>query len=103
MKGLIYQLHKKADKKYSNQSFGNDRNIFIEGGSYIIGLVKKYDNPIGEYWKCDSCNNSIFIPGTGCYKEIKYCPFCGEIITSFNDVGVCMDDSVIGTNLKRVK
>ena len=56
----------------------------------------EYDDPVGNWWICDTCNERVFMAIEG--EVFNYCPSCGTVITSFNGVSVCMDDSIIGSN-----
>ena len=102
---IEYRILKEARKRYSGMSFGNDRNVFIEGGKFVMRIVEKFDDPVGNWWQCD-CGEKIFIPIFNIQgenvKQINYCPYCGEIITSFDKIEFCMEDSVIGTNLDKI-
>jgi len=43
--GYKKKIKKEANKRYGGMSFGNDRNIFIEGAEYILSEIfknKKY-------------------------------------------------------------
>jgi len=51
-------------------------------------ITDTYDEPVGHWWNCSNCNNEIFIANSQTIsadnKLIKFCPYCGLIITIFN-------------------
>lgn len=52
-----------------------------------------YDDPVGNWYKCDNCNEEVFIPSG--YPVYSYCPYCGEEIDLIDGNGQCKDDDNI--------
>ena len=57
-----------------------------------FNITDKFDDPVGNWWKCKVCENKIFIPIWNIddtpYKQIKFCPFCGLNIKSFTKTDI---------------
>ena len=56
----------------------------------IFTVVQKYDDPVGIWYICQSCNKESFVPDFDFEdketKVFKYCPYCGKEITKIIDL-----------------
>lgn len=53
----------------------------------IFKIRDKFDDPVGHWWECSNCKNEVFIANSQTIsannKLIKFCPFCGKVITKY--------------------
>lgn len=56
----------------------------------IFNVIEKYDDPVGDWYKCIICESEIFRPEFNLqWKQTdvyKYCPYCGSEIVKIIDL-----------------